>query len=70
MIIESAIDFYNSVLRLNELIKKVVSDIKNGEKTITISCKNYIFNLLCFINLTKYREIIADNLVNFKSRSA
>ena len=32
MIIVSFINFYNYVLRLKILIKKVASDIKNGEK--------------------------------------
>ena len=29
-----------------------------------ISCKNAVFDLLCFIKLTKYGEITADNLAN------
>ena len=34
---------------------------------ITVSCKDAVLDLLCFINLTKLGEIRADNLVNFKS---
>ena len=30
---------------------------------------NAVFDLLCFINLAKEGEMIADNLVNFKSSS-
>ena len=37
---------------------------------ITISCKNSVFDSLCFINLTKWEEMIVDNLFNFKSRYA
>ena len=36
---------------------------------MTSSCKNDVFDLLCFISLAKLEEIIADNLANFKSRS-
>ena len=41
--------FYSSVIRLNELSHKWPI----GEKIITISCKNAVFDLLCFINLAK-----------------
>ena len=65
MIIGSEINFYNSVFRLKERKNNIINN-----KIITISCKNAAFNLLCFISLAKQGEIIADNLVNFKSRSA
>ena len=38
---------------MNWLITLVVSDKQNGEKVVTISCKSAVFDLLCFINLTK-----------------
>ena len=53
IIIASRINFYDSVLRLNELITKVVSDKSIIEKVVTISCNDSVFDLLCFINLTK-----------------
>ena len=46
---------------MNELLPK--------EKLITTPCKNAVFDL-CFISIAKYGKIIADNLANFKSRSA
>ena len=30
---------------------------------------NIVFDILCFINLAKQGEMIADNLANFKQRS-
>ena len=33
---------------------------------VTISWKNAVFDLKCFINLGKYEQVITDNLVNFK----
>ena len=53
MIIASALNFYNLVLRLNELITQVVTDKQNGEKIITIARKNAVFDSLCFINLAR-----------------
>ena len=40
------------------------------EKITLISFKNAVSILLCFRNLTKYGEMMAEDLVNFKSRSA
>ena len=37
---------------------------------IMISCKNSVFDSLCFINLPKWEEMIVGNLFNFKPRSA
>ena len=42
-----------TVIILNELITLVASGKKIGEKIITISSKNAVFDLLCFINLAK-----------------
>ena len=35
-----------------------------GAKVLTIACKNAVFDLSCFMNLTKYEEMIAENLAN------
>ena len=51
--IACGMNFYNSILRLNELITLVVSDKQNGENVITISCKNAAFDLLCLIDFAK-----------------
>ena len=34
------------------------------------SCKNAVIDLLCFINLAKLGEMMAENLFSFKSPSA
>ena len=35
-----------------------------GAKVMTIACKNPVFDLSRFMNLTKYGEMIAENLAN------
>ena len=42
MIFVSAINFYNSVLKLNELTTEVIFDMQNVEKITSISCKNVL----------------------------
>ena len=50
MVIASGINFYSSIPGLNELNTYEVSDKYEGEKIMTISCKNAVFDLF-FMNL-------------------
>ena len=35
-----------------------------GARVMTIACKNAVFDLSCFMNLTRYGEMTAENLAN------
>ena len=56
MITGSGIRFCNSNFRLNGLLTEVASDKQNGEKKITTSCKNAVFDLLCFCKFNQIRR--------------
>ena len=56
MINGSGIRFCNSNFRLNGLLTEVASDKQNGETKITTSCKNAVFDLLCFCKFNQIRR--------------
>ena len=56
MINGSGIRFCNSNFRLNGLLTEVASDKQNGEKKTTTSCKNAVFDLLCFCKFNQIRR--------------